>query len=258
MSGAAAGPTVQIIAIGDELLEGRTADTNSRRIQQALGAHAVQVSLIQVVPDREEAIALALDRTGAGDLVFVTGGLGSTPDDMTRDVVARWAGVELAEDPEVKLLLQERWKKRGIRTSPGSIRQSQVPRGMTPLPNPVGSAPGLAGELSGRILVMFPGVPQELQGLLPAAVKWLDENGHLPQPRRTLLWRTAQASELSLVRTCSDIKLKYPQLEWSWWLTDWGVDVRLAAPVGPPGADELAAAISKLIRSIGLIYGTAK
>ncbi len=255
MSGAVAGPTVQIIAIGDELLEGRTSDTNSRRIQQALGAHAVQVSLIQVVPDREEAIVRALDRTGAGDLVFVTGGLGSTPDDLTRDVVARWAGVDLAEDPEVKQLLQERWKKRGIRTSPGSVRQSQVPRGMTPLPNPVGSAPGLAGGLCGRTLVMLPGVPQELQGLLPAAVKWLDENGHLPRPRRTLLWRTAQASELALVRTCSDIKLKFPRLEWSWWLTDWGVDIRLAAPAGSAGADDLAAAEPEIESALGrLIY----
>ena len=248
-------PTVQIIAIGDELLEGRTADTNSRRIQQALGAHAVQVSLIQVVPDREEAIVRALDRTGTGDLVFVTGGLGSTPDDLTRDVVASWAGVELAVDPAVKQLLEERWKKRGIRSSSGSDRQSQVPRGMTPLINPVGSAPGLAGDLCGRTLVMFPGVPQELQGLLPAAVEWLDEKGVLPRPRRTLLWRTAQVAELSLVRTCSDIKLKYPRLEWSWWLTDWGVDVRLAAPADPAGADDLEAAEPEIESALGrLIY----
>ncbi len=255
MSGAPAEPTVRIIAIGDELLEGRTADTNSRRIQQALGAHAVQVSLIQVVPDREEAIVQALDRTGTGDLVFVTGGLGSTPDDLTRDVVARWAGVELVEDPAVKQLLEERWKKRGIRTSPGSGRQSQVPRGMTPLANPVGSAPGLVGRLCGRTLVLLPGVPQELQGLLPATVQWLDDQGDLPRPRRTLLWRTAQASELALVRACSDINLKYPRLEWSWWLTDWGVDVRLAAPVDQAGAEDLAAAGPEIEKALGrLIY----
>ncbi len=249
------GGAVRIIAIGDELLEGRTADTNSRRIQRALGSHAVQVSLIQVVPDRQEDIARALDRTEAGDLVFVTGGLGSTPDDMTRDVVAGWAKVELAEDPAVARQLRERWKKRGIKTSPGAVRQSQVPRGMTPLANPVGSAPGLVGRLCDRVVVLLPGVPEELQGLLAPVVRWLDENGVLPAPRRTLLWRTAQASELSLVRSCSGIGEEFPTLDWSWWLTDWGVDVRLVSGPGKSGERDLAAAGIQVDEALGrLVY----
>jgi len=226
------GPAVKIIAVGDELLEGRTTDTNSQRIQQALGDRSVQVSLIQVVPDRKEDIVQALDRTGKGDLVFLTGGLGSTPDDLTRDVVARWADVELVEDSTVRQQLQERWRKRGIRTSPGAIRQSQVPRGMTPLTNPVGSAPGLVGRFRDRMLVLLPGVPQELQGLLGPVMRFLNDQGVLPEPRQTLLWRTAQASELSLVKSCAGIKVKYPTLDWSWWLTDWGVDIRLASRPG--------------------------
>ena len=247
--------TVKIIAIGDELLEGRTADTNSRRIQQALGSHSVQVSLIQVVPDREEDIARALDRTGTGDLVFLTGGLGSTPDDQTRDVVARWAQVELVDDPAVKRQLQERWQKRGIKTLPGAVRQSQVPRGMTPLTNPVGSAPGLVGRLRDRTLVLLPGVPQELQGLLAPVVRWLDDHGVLPEPRRTLLWRTAQASELSLVRSCSGIQAEYPTLDWSWWLTNWGVDIRLASRSGTAGKEDLAVAGKDIEKTLGrLVY----
>ncbi len=242
---------VKIIAVGDELLEGRTADTNSRRIQQALGGHSVQVSLIQVVPDREEDIVRALDRTETGDLVFLTGGLGSTPDDMTREVVARWARVELVEDPAVNRQLQERWRKRGIKTSPGAVRQSQVPRGLTPLINPVGSAPGLVGRLRDRMLVLLPGVPQELQGLLAPTVRWLDDHGALPEPRRVLLWRTAQASELSLVRSCSGIQGKYPTLDWSWWLTGWGVDVRLASRSGAAGEEDLAAAGKEIEETLG-------
>ena len=246
---------VKIIAIGDELLEGRTADTNSRRIQQALGSHSVQVALIQVVPDRQEDIARALDRTEAGDLVFVTGGLGSTPDDMTREVVAGWAQVELVEDSSVKRQLAERWKKRGLKYSPGAVRQSQVPRGMTPLTNPVESAPGLVGLLRERILVLLPGVPQELEGLLTPVVQWLDENGVLPERRPTLLWRTAQASELSLVRSCSGIQTKYPDLDWSWWLTDWGVDVRLARRFAAAGQEDLASAGKEIEETLGrLVY----
>ncbi|MBE0567265.1 MAG: competence/damage-inducible protein A, partial [Krumholzibacteria bacterium] len=112
-------PVVRIIAVGDELLEGRTTDTNSRRIQRALGGHGIQVAGIRVVPDRAAAIAEALDGTREGELVFVCGGLGSTPDDLTRDALAAWAGVELGEDEAVRARLQERWRARGGARSPG-------------------------------------------------------------------------------------------------------------------------------------------
>jgi len=250
---------VKIIVVGDELLEGRTIDTNSQRIQQALGGHGVQVSLIQVVPDHQEDIVRALNRTGAGDLVFLSGGLGSTPDDLTRDAVAAWAQVELVADPVVKHQLQERLRKRGIKTSAGAFRQSQVPPGLTPLANPVGSAPGLVGRLLDRTLVLLPGVPQELQGLLVPVVEWLDDHGVLPESRSTLLWRTAQAAELSLVSRCSHIQAKYPHLGWSWWLTDWGVDVRLATRAGTTGDLDLAAAEREVEQTFGrLVYSRGR
>lgn len=245
------GLPVRIIAVGDELLEGRTSDTNSRRIERALGRHAVQVSLIQVVPDREEDIIEALDRTRPGDLVFMSGGLGSTPDDLTRDVVARWGGVDLVTDETVRRLLEERRKKRGMRTSPGADRQAEVPVGLTPLTNPVGSAPGLVGPLKDRTLVLLPGVPQELQGLLPLAVAWLDERNILPRARPTLLWRTAQIAELTLVRKLEDITKQYGDLEWSWWLTDWGVDVRLAGAGTSEGETRLSAAGDMVTEHLG-------
>ena len=165
-------PALRIIAIGDELLEGRTADTNSQRIQRALGRHVVQAAGVEVVPDRHEAIAAALQRTRAGDLVFLCGGLGSTSDDLTREAVAAWAHVSLEEDLALRRELEEKLRKRGI-TLDGPVlklavgRQSQVPAGMTPLNNPVGSAPGLVGPLEGRTVVLLPGVPAELSVLLP-------------------------------------------------------------------------------------------
>lgn len=248
---------VRIVAVGDELLEGWTADTNSRRIQRALGAHAVQVRLGQVVPDEAAAVAAALERTEAGDLVFVTGGLGSTPDDLTREAVAAWAQVELAEDPALRAALEERWRRRGIGTAPGALRQSQVPAGLTPLANPVGSAPGLAGELRGRTLVLLPGVPEELEGLLPVVLAWLAEHGLLPAARPQRLWRTAQIAELALVRRCQEAMAAHPDLLWSWWLTDWGVDVRAAAAVAA-GEPELAAAARLIDEEFGrLVYTCA-
>ncbi len=246
--------SVKIIAIGDELLEGRTVDSNSQRIQRALGGHGVQVSLIQVVPDTEKDVAAALDRTHAGDVVFISGGLGSTPDDLTRDLVARWGGVPLNADPEVRSRLEERWRHRGRKIGVGVAKQCQVPGGMRALENPVGSAPGLVGELRGRHVVMLPGVPSELAGLLPAAVKSLEESGVLPVARPNLVWRTAQIAELALVKRCEAVQDKYPDLRWSWWLTDWGVDVRLS---GEPGSDEetLAVAGGELTVALGpLVY----
>lgn len=226
---------LKIIAVGDELLEGRTADTNSGRIERALGGHALRCGLIQVVPDDEAAIAGALDRTAPGDLVFMTGGLGSTPDDVTRDAVAAWAGVPLDQDPGVRAQLEERWRRRGVATSPGLERQCQVPRGLAAVANPVGSAPGLVGRLRERMFVLLPGVPPELVGLLPAVVARLELEGALPASRATLVRRTAQYPELMLVRRCAAAREAFPRLGWSWWLSDWGVDVRVSAGPGDEG-----------------------
>ena len=236
------GSVTRIIAVGDELLEGRTADTNSGRIQRALGSHSVQVAGIQVVPDTGAAIRQALDRTDAGDLVFLSGGLGSTPDDLTRDVVAGWAGVALDEDQKLRRRLEERWLKRGVKVRPGVARQCQVPEGMTALENPVGSAPGLVGVLNGRTMVLLPGVPQELAGLLPQVVEWLEKKNTLPLARSTLLWRTAQIAELTLVKLLQPVQDRFGDLVWSWWLTDWGVDVRL---VGGVDGDDSGSALGQ-------------
>ncbi len=219
---------IRMIAVGDELLEGRTSDTNSGYIQRALGQHAVQVAGIQVVPDTREAIHTALEQTAAGDIVFLSGGLGSTPDDLTRDMVASWAGVALLQNESVRQKLEQRWAKHGRKTGVGVQRQSEIPEGMTALDNPVGSAPGLVGMLKKRIIIMLPGVPAELIALLPLAIAWLDKQGILPEARQTLLWRTGQIAELALVRKLDEVRAKHPLVQWSWWLTQWGVDVRLA------------------------------
>lgn len=242
--------SVRIIAVGDELLEGRTSDTNSGRIQRALGRHAVQTAGIQVVPDTEAAIKEALENTRQGDLVFLTGGLGSTPDDLTRDMVARWAGVALNEDLQLREKLEARWLKKGIKARPGVNRQSEVPEGLTPLDNPVGSAPGLVGQLAGRTLVLLPGVPQELTGLLPQVVDWLDDQNILPAARPVLIWRTAQIAELTLVKILEPVRKEFPHLIWSWWLTDWGVDVRLAGQSGQVDDEESLQRAGVMVDSI--------
>jgi nicotinamide-nucleotide amidase len=172
---------------------------------------------------------------------------------MTREVVAAWGGVPLTEDPQVKSQLAQRRRKRGLKSPAGADRQSQVPEGLTPVTNPVGSAPALVGCLRKRTLVLLPGVPQELQGLLEPVIRQLEKV--LPPPRPTRLWRTAQVAELTLVKICTGIRARYDGLDWSWWLTDWGVDMRLAlrSPTGDPA--DLAAAAAATDALLGhLVY----
>ena len=241
---------VRIVAVGDELLEGRTTDTNSGRIQRALADREAPVLGVSVVPDDPAAIAGALAATAPGDLVFVTGGLGSTPDDLTRDAVAKWAGVDLVPDLPLRARLEKRWLSRGIRPHEAFARQSEVPAGLAPVENPRGSAPGLVGDLRDRTLVLLPGVPGETAALLPLVLERLDDCGALPTAGATRLWRTAQVAELDLVAACAPLRERWPGLRWSWWLTEWGADVRVSA--GPAAtAEACAAAAAEVDRALG-------
>jgi len=240
------------VAIGDELLEGRTADTNSRRVQLALGS-GVRARGIAVVPDRADAVATGLDGSHSGELVVISGGLGSTPDDLTRAMVAAWAGVPLATDARLRAELEVRGRSRGITDVSWAERQAQMPVGLEPLANRVGSAPALVGELRGRTVVMLPGVPAELEGLLPEVVAWLRRRGVVPPPAPARLWRTAQRAELAQVRVCEPVRERYRDLDWSWWLTRWGVDVRIAVDAAAPAAatTRLEAAAAEVEEAIG-------
>lgn len=239
MSGGASGALREayLVAVGDELLLGRTADTNSQEIARALTAQGLDVRGTQVVPDEATAIARALDATPAGALVSVTGGLGPTPDDLTREALAAWAGVALVAEPALETRMRERCLARGVPYHEGTARQARVPAGLGWLPNPVGSAPGLLGDLRGRTLLVTPGVPAEMRALLPMALAQWEAAGRLAAPRPAVLLRTAQVGEGALARLCRPLMAAHPGLNWSWWLVRWGVDVRVSLP---PGRDDTA------------------
>ncbi len=230
---------IRLIAVGDELLGGRTSDTNSTAVQRVLG---VPAQGIQVVGDQQPAIVAALAATEPGALVLVYGGLGSTPDDLTREAVAAWAGVPLDHDDVLAAELAERHRRRGFATCPATFKQAQIPRGLAPVRNPVGSAPGLVGELAGRWLAVLPGVPAELRGLLPLVRERLATAGVLPAPPPARLWRVAQLAEMPVARLCEPVRERHPQLGWSWWLVPWGVDVQISAAAGDEAALDAAAA----------------
>ena len=163
---------LEVVTIGTELLLGLTPDTNAAELGRALAEAGVEVVRHLSVSDRPDAIravvAEALARTG---FVITTGGLGPTRDDMTKREVAALFDAPLVLDAGVLRSLEERFRRLGRAMPAVNRTQAEVPAGATVLPNPRGTAPGLwLEDRSGRVVVMLPGVPSEMRGLLAEEV----------------------------------------------------------------------------------------
>jgi nicotinamide-nucleotide amidase len=163
---------VWIIAVGSEMLTPFKVDTNSLHITERLNEFGYDVRLKAIVGDDVEELA-GLITTAAvqADLVVITGGLGPTEDDITREAVARVLGVPLELDETIAERLRERFARRGITMTANNRRQALVPRGATVLDNPNGSAPGLWLTHAGVELVLLPGPPRELTPMFDAFVR---------------------------------------------------------------------------------------
>lgn len=167
---------VAILSVGDELLAGDLVDTNAASLARAVRARGHLTAGFRTVGDELPAIRDAVAQALAGaDLLLVTGGLGPTGDDITRDGVAAALGVPLRERPELLARLESLYARRHVPVSAGSRRQAELPEGARALDNPVGTAPGFVIARDGRTLACFPGVPSELAAMLPS---FLD--AHLP------------------------------------------------------------------------------
>jgi competence/damage-inducible protein CinA-like protein len=158
---------VEIIAIGSELLLGETADTNTPHIAQALRESGFDLQRATVVGDRPEAIVDALrGAADRADAVIVTGGLGPTVDDPTRQAAAEAAGVGLAFHPELWDGILARFTKLGRVATENNRQQAYLPEGAAALPNPNGTAPGFVMALGRSLLLAMPGVPHEMEAML--------------------------------------------------------------------------------------------
>lgn len=162
---------VEMISIGDELIARRGADRNAVSLAALLRSHGLALWRRQTVPDELDTIVDAL-RTAAAraGLVVVSGGLGPTSDDLTRDAVGALLAVPVAEDPEAAAAVRARRAARGLAPNPGERRMARLPRGAALVANEAGVAPGFAVEHGGTRLVFLPGVPSEFEAMLPAAL----------------------------------------------------------------------------------------
>lgn len=152
--------TAAVLIIGDEILSGRTQDTNLRDIARYLGAHGVDLSEARTVPDVQEEIVAALNALRERyDYVITTGGIGPTHDDITADAVAAAFGVELYEHPDILAMMTARW---GGELNAARRRMARVPVGGDLVNNPVQGPPGFT---IGNVFVLA-GVPQIMRGML--------------------------------------------------------------------------------------------
>ncbi len=162
----------EIIAVGSELLVPPRLDTNSIFVTDRLNSLGIEVRAKTIVGDRRgdlgRLLAGALDRS---EIVILTGGLGPTDDDLTRDVVAHVLARPLEEDPVVVEHIRRRFASRGARMPEVNRRQALVPRGAEVIENRMGTAPGLWIEDGDRLVVLLPGPPGELKPMFDRVIE---------------------------------------------------------------------------------------
>ncbi|MFL6588669.1 MAG: competence/damage-inducible protein A [Chthoniobacterales bacterium] len=222
---------VVVINTGTELLLGDVLNTHLRFIAREIFALGLRIDRQVTVPDGD-AIRDAIEDLREADIIFITGGLGPTTDDITREITAELFGLKLVHDPNILQAIQERAASRGFRLTDRVARQADVPEGATVLPNAHGSAPGLylaADEAQQRPhLFLLPGPPRELHPMFVDSV--------LPILRRIVpdaaaaerrLFRIAGIGESLVEEAVGEQLLALPGLELGYCARPGEMDLRL-------------------------------
>lgn len=162
----------ELIAIGTEILLGTTINSNAAMISALLSEMGIDVYWESVVGDNMERAAEAVRRAAErADIIITTGGLGPTCDDITKEAVAAAFGVGLEENREEKEWLIELFRARGSELTENNYSQIMLPEGSKPIRNSRGTAPGCRFEKDGKIVLMLPGPPHELEAMLNESVR---------------------------------------------------------------------------------------
>ena len=154
----------EIVSVGTELLLGEITDTNASYLAQQLAPLGIDLYWISAVGDNLGRLSEAVRRAlGRSDLLLMTGGLGPTEDDLTREAIAAVLGEEMVVIPELERDLREFFARRGVKMPERNLKQATLIRSASALPNPIGTAPGWWVEKDGRIIAAMPGVPVEMR-----------------------------------------------------------------------------------------------
>ncbi len=254
-------PSVELVAVGTELLLGQLVDTNTPFIAQRLAENGIDVRATQAVGDNREriaaAIALALERA---DGLITTGGLGPTVDDLTKEAVCEALDVETELYRPALQQMEALFASLGRPMRPNNRKQAELPRGSRPLDNPNGTAPGfIAFTASGKFVACMPGVPREMKPMLDGqVVPFLREWLGMGEAIYTRVLHTIGIGEseidhriADLFRTCENPKIAVLA-------HDFRADVKLT--VKSPSAAAAEAALAPLVAEIerrleGYVFG---
>jgi len=227
-------PRFELITLGDELLLGLTANSHLTWIGTQLGRRGVQIKRNVTISDDASDIAAQFAESWArADVIITTGGLGPTCDDRTREVVADILGQELVFDPAIMQAIEERFARLNRPCTPNNRKQAyKFSRGEV-LANPNGTAPGLWAQQDGKVLVMLPGPPNELQPMFNDIVlPRLAQLGLVSESEAYVQLRTAGVGESALETRFQPIFDRYPGLGIAFCAHQWQVDCRLSSPDG--------------------------
>lgn len=191
-----------ILCIGDELLSGDIADLNSTWLAKNLTGLGTVVKRIEVVPDDIDVIARTLKEIKA-DRVLVTGGLGPTHDDVTRQAVALAFGRKLIRDPEAVKVVEAYAARYNRSPLPQSYNMADIPENTTVIPNPVGAAPGFI--VDNRVYT-FPGVPSEMKAMFELVKQ------QFKGPQLHVDWLISNKPESALVNDLNEAVRLFPEV----------------------------------------------
>jgi nicotinamide-nucleotide amidase len=217
-----------LLMIGDELLDGRSRDTNSDWIIARSRQEGWRVDRVDVVGDRVELIADAIrQHSQTAAAIIVSGGLGPTVDDLTREGLAAALGVGLEFDQEILTHIESLFTRRGRTMPPSNRRQAMRTPQSRVIPNPAGSAVGLFDTCGDTVVALLPGVPAELKAMFDSTVR--EElsvllAGGAPLARRL---RTSQVAESALAEMVDAVYPNPDELDLAYCVSTWGVDLLL-------------------------------
>ena len=204
----------EIIAVGSELLSFGRIDTNSVHISSRLAELGISVRYKQVVGDRVEdisqAISLAMSRS---QIIFVTGGLGPTNDDITREGVAAALSRVMKEDAQVIRDMEILYRKWNRSMSENNRRQAMVPEGALVIPNLNGTAPGLFLQADEKLVFVLPGPPRELNPMMAQQVLPLIKKYKSVADRPSRILKIASVAESALDARIEGIYNAYPDVD---------------------------------------------
>ena len=197
--------TACVVIIGNEILSGRTQDTNLAYIAQGLNEVGVTLREARVIPDIAEVIIATINEMRAKyDYVFTTGGIGPTHDDITSESIARAFGVPWTLHPEAHELMVARYRQQGVELIEARLRMAHTPEGASLVRNPVSGAPGFR---IGNVFIMA-GIPRVMQGMFDSAKQEL--KGGRPMLSRSI---ACHLPEGIIAKGLGEIQGRYPDLD---------------------------------------------